>query len=121
MRARPQTAMFSAKEYEEAKRRVKRLDAAASGGSATLASNVKSAGGDDAGRKPRGEKAMPSARAGKADGDFVATLQRNIAELRECIIGRLSPYPQLQVSFMWRASVKAATRGTVTAGSTKRA
>jgi len=49
------------------------------------------------------KEALPRKGDGKqrTDADFVANLQRNIAELRECIIGRLTPYPQLQVLW-WR-------------------
>jgi hypothetical protein len=106
--SRPQSAhTFSAREYEEAKRRVRRLDAA-SGGSGGVVGRadatplngkkvqLQGPKGDVGGASTKTEKEKHRLRA--ADGDFVAKLQGNIAELRECIIGRLDPYPALQVS-----------------------
>ena len=116
---RPQSARaFSSREYEEAKRRVRRLDASASGGA------VGAAGRRDAGAAPHpplradGERlagagapgqvqppaaapappSHPTPDTAQRDADFVSNLRRNIAELRESIVGRLTPYPQLQVS-----------------------
>ncbi len=120
---RPQSARaFSSREYEEAKRRVRRLDAAASGGGlgapmrrdsgaappplradgARLAAGA--AGGAGADQPPLRSSSSssmpppPPPDTAQRDADFVSNLRRNIAELRECIVGRLTPYPQLQVS-----------------------
>ena len=115
--SRPQSAhTFSAKEYEEAKRRVRRLDAASNGGAVgradATASNCKkvqmqSPKGDAEGKNGHKEKAKHRGRS--EDGDFVAKLQSNITELRECIIGRLAPYPQLQVRRVVERALKASS------------
>ena len=112
---RPQSARpaFSSAEYEEAKRRVRRLDATVAGvgvGAAEhrdaaplRADGARPAAGSSAGAAgAAGTESLPlptrKADAAQRDADFVANLRRNIAELRECIIGRLTPYPQLHVS-----------------------
>ena len=112
---RPQSARpaFSSREYEEAKRRVRRLDATVAGVGAGAAERRDAAPLRADGARPAagiavgvagaaGTNPLPlpprKADAAQRDADFVANLRRNIAELRECIIGRLTPYPQLQVS-----------------------
>ena len=109
---RPQSARpaFSSREYEEAKRRVRRLEGKVDGiperrdavplradGVRPTASSAAGAAGA-AGAEPLPPPPPRKADAAQRDADFVANLRRNIAELRECIIGRLTPYPQLQVS-----------------------
>jgi len=108
---RPQSAhTFSAKDYEEAKRRVRRLDATCGKGGAAAqldkapplrANGEKLLGEVGIGSSPGVREKVdrlktPPAGKQRHDGDFVENLKRNITELRECIIGRLSPYPQLQ-------------------------
>lgn len=115
--SRPQSAhTFSAKEYEEAKRRVRRLDSASNGGKVgradATASNCKKVQmqnpkGDAGGVNGHTEKAKH--RGCSEDGDFVAKLQSNITELRQCIIGRLAPYPQLQVRRVEKRAIKASS------------
>jgi hypothetical protein len=112
---RPQSARpaFSSREYEEAKRRVRRLDATVAGVGAGAAERRDAAPLRADGARPTsgsaagaagaaGTEPLPlpprKADAAQRDADFVANLRRNIAELRECIVGRLTPYPQLHVS-----------------------
>ena len=136
-RSRPQSARtFSAKEYEDAKNRVRRLDVTsrpgADGESAEWVQSSRAAreklssasatAGDHTNARKKEMKletqqtppidtlalvqgstkqtvAAVTKKIGnmrRADADFVASLQRNIIELRECILGRLTPYPQLQ-------------------------
>ena len=117
---RPQSARtFSSKEYEEAKRRVRRLDATCNGSSferpdssaqlradgeklsgVVEADESLSLGAKNEHKTMQGSRAAARRNDSKhRDVDFVSNLQRSIAELHECIIGRLTPYPQLQVKY----------------------
>ena len=84
--ARSTAGAFSAKEYEDAKKRVRRLDACRA---ATTAKSPE----DGATSTPA---TLRKGKQQQGEDDFAASLQRNLVELRESILGRLTPYPQLQ-------------------------
>ena len=91
---RPQSARpaFSSAEYEEAKRRVRRLDATVAGAQERPSAGTRrrcaptARGRQRAVLRERRARSLCLCRRARREADFVANLRRNIAELRECIV-----------------------------------